>query len=113
MMLPFRIDVYEKTIAHNDSGQPVNDWELRETISCDFMPARAEERLVGRVQNPVSYLIFIDGHTDVTVRNQLRNLRDKDGDKIEEGSFNVIGVRKYHGWAKVDHQTLNIQKILD
>lgn len=112
LLLPFRIDRYEKTITYNDAGQPVENWTFVETLSCDFTPARAEERLVGRVQNPVSYLIYLSGHATVANSNQFRDLRDGDGDDIEEGPFNIIGIRKYRGFSKIDHITCNIQKVL-
>lgn len=109
----FLVDIYVKTVAYNAAGQPVNDWEFSETLDCDFMPSRAEERLVGRQQNPLAYNIWVHGDLGITVDMQLRNLRDGTGSVIEEGPFNIVGVRKNRGWATVSHLTLNAQKILE
>jgi head-tail adaptor len=113
LQLPGKIDIYTKTITHNDAGQSVNRWDLKETVSCDWSPARAEERLVGRVQNPVSYIIRVSGHEDVKESYQLQNLRDGNGDVVEDGPFNIIGVRKYRGFRTIDHISINAQKILE
>lgn len=97
----------------NNAGQVVRDWVKVKDMSCDFMPARAEERLVGRQHNPASYNVYVNGGEPVDVSKQLRNLRDGDGNLVEEGPFNIIGVRKHMGFSHVDFITLNAQKVLD
>lgn len=108
----YTAEVWRKIIYHNDSGQESSEWVYDRTIKCDFMPSRAEERLVGRVQNPTSFLVFT---SDLSVENdnQIRSIKDRYGEYIDDGVFNVIGIRKHRGWAKVSHLTLNCQKVLD
>lgn len=107
----YTVDIYSKTISYSKSGQAIDNWQKVRTISGSFMPARAEERLVGRVQNPVGYLFMT--HDKVDVSEQARNLKDRDGEVIDAGSFNIVGVRPVAGWSKVDHYTLNLQRVLD
>jgi len=109
---PFLVDVYKKTIDYDDSGQSVEVWTLDRTVKVNYMPARGEERLVGRVQNPHSYTIWTED-TDVSVTDQLRNLRDAGGNLVEEGSLNVISVKKFPRLGKVRHCEINAQVILD
>lgn len=116
-LFSFSAELWRKSdiITRNEAGQPQADWVLEKTVSCDFMPARAEERLVGRIQNPVAYNVFVSGgeHETVTVDKQLRNLKDGDGNVVEEGPFNIIGVRKHMGFTHVDYMTVSAQKVLD
>jgi hypothetical protein len=108
----YKAEVWRKQKFYNDSGQEVSEWVFDRTIRCDFMPSRAEERLVGRIQNPTSFLIFT---SDRLVENsdQIRNIIDRYGEEIDAGPFNVIGIRKHRGWAKVSHLTINAQKVLE
>lgn len=68
---------------------------------------------MGRLQNPVAYLFSITGHETVDVSQQLRNLKDRSGNVIEDGPFNIIGVRAVAGWRSVDHYTLSAQAVLE
>lgn len=97
----------------NNAGQVEKNFTLEKVMSCDFMPSRAEERLVGRQHNPVSYNVYVGGGEPVDVTKELRNLRDASGNIVEEGPFNIIGVRKHMGFSHVDFITLNAQKVLD
>lgn len=108
----FTAEVWKKSVFYNDSGQEVSEWVRDREIKCDFMPSRAEERLVGRIQNPTSFLVFTE---DLSIENgnQIRNIKDRYGQYVDDGEFNVIGIRKHRGWAKVSHLTVNCQKILD
>jgi hypothetical protein len=110
--LPFKAEIWEKEIYYNDSGQESSEWKYDRTIKCDYMPSRAEERLVGRIQNPTSYLIFTND-TDINNSDQIRNIKDRYGKFVDDGEFNIIGIRSQRGWATVTHVTLNCQKILD
>ena len=109
--LPYRAEIYIKIKFFNDSGQERSDWKLDRMIKCDFMPSRAEERLVGRVQNPTSFLKFTN---DINVKNdnQIRNIKDRYDTVIDEGPFNVIGIREHRGWSRMSHLTINSQKVL-
>jgi len=112
MSMPFKADVYTKTTTRNDSGQNINNWQKNRTIKCDYMSSRGEERLVQRQQNPISYLLWTND-TAIDNQHQIRNLRDRFGVVIDEGPFNVIGIRKHRAWKEVGHLTLNLQKVLD
>ena len=113
LQTPFNIELYAKTRGYNNSGQPIDNWNLVKTMECDFMPSRAEERLVGRLQNPTSYNIWL--HPDEPIDNtmQLKNLKDSTGSLIEKGPFNVVGIRKNRGWSKLSHLTINAQVVLE
>lgn len=113
MPLKFTIELYSKTTEYNAAGQLVSDWSLEKTLPCDFMPSRAEERLVGRLQNPISYNIWVHNDNSIDVSKQLRNLKDANGNVIESGPFNIVGIRKHRGWNTVSHVTINAQKILE
>ena len=108
----FRIEVYTKTSTQSESGQPIHTWSLNRTIKCDYMPSRNEERLVGSVENPMSYLIWTG---DITIENsnQLRNLRDRYGNLIDAGPFNITGMKKFGGWSKVFQTRIVAQKVLE
>lgn len=106
----FTAEVWAKESYSDDSGQLIEDWSLDRTIKCVYMPSRGEERLVGRIQNPHSYLLWTD--EPVTYDEQIRNIRDRKGNAIEEGRFNVIGVKKFPGWSEVHHFELNLQAVL-
>jgi len=111
----FSVEVWKKSdiVTRNESGQPQADWILLKTISCDFMPARAEERLVGRIQNPLAYNVFAHDDSDIRVDRQLRNLKDSNGTVVESGPFNIIGIRKHMGFSTVEFITISAQKVLD
>jgi hypothetical protein len=110
----FTVELWAETAKErNNAGQVERVWQLESVMSCDFMPARAEERLVGRQHNPLSYNVYVGGGEDVNVRKQLRNLKDADGNVVEAGPFNIIGVRKHMGLSHVDYITLNAQLILE
>jgi hypothetical protein len=113
MILDFDVDMYTKTIEYNAAGQPQNVWTFERTMKCDFTPARSEERLVGRLQNPTSYFIRVGGGQPIEASKQLRDLRDRQGNVIEAGPFNIIGIRKYRGWSSISHITIFAQKVLE
>ena len=108
----FRIDVYKKTSQQSESGQPIHTWTYDRTIKCDYMPSRNEERLVGSVENPQSYLIWTADLRVITA-NQLRNLKDRYGNEIEAGPFNVTGLKKFSGWSKMAESRIVAQRILE
>lgn len=110
----FTIELWEKEIVtRNTAGQVVTDWVLTKQMKCDFMPSRAEERLVGRHQNPISYNVWVHGNEPVTVDKQLRNLKDPQGNVVDEGPFNIIGVRPHPGLFSIEFLTINAQKVLN
>jgi len=108
----FFLDVYKPEKYYDESGQAVETWTFDRTIKCNYMPSRGEERMVGRINNPHSYLVWTSD-TDVDYSDQLRNLRDRYNNIIEDAQFNVIGVKRFGGWSKVRHSELNIQAVLD
>jgi len=107
----FTAEVWASEKYPDNSGQLVESWEYSRTIKCSYMPSRGEERLVGRVQNPHSYTLWSDEAVDYS--EEVRDLKDRYGNFIEEGRFNVIGVKRFPGWAAVHHNEINIQKVLD
>lgn len=109
---PFRVDVYTKEVMFDESGQAVENWRKDRTIDVNFMPSRGEERLVGRVQNPRSYTIWTEDDS-ISVTDQLRDLRDVEGNIIEPGYMNVISVKRFARLGKVRHCEVNAQVILD
>lgn len=110
----FSIELWEKeVVSRNNAGQVVTDWSLTKTMKCDFMPSRAEERLVGRQQNPISYNVWVHGDEPVSVDKQLRNLKDPQGNVVDEGPFNIVGVRPHPGLFSIEFLTINAQKVLD
>lgn len=109
---PFLVDLYKKTLDFDDSGQSTETWTKDRTIKVAYMPSRGEERLVGRLQNPRSYTFWTED-TDISVDDQLRNLRDRDGNPVEAGRMNVISVKKFSRMGKVRHVEVNAQVILD
>lgn len=108
--LQFRADIYTKTIAFDEAGQSVETWSFDRTVKCHFQSLRQEERTVGRVQNPRSYWIWVEDYVDYS--EQVRDLRDRFGNYVDQGQFNVIGVKRFPGWNSVHHYQINIQKIL-
>lgn len=109
--LPFRAEVWTKTQSKNSMGQVVATWTKNRTIHISFMSSRGEERLVGFQQNPQSYNIWTND-INVGTENQIRNLADRYGTVLDNGKFNVAGIRKGLGWSKMSHLTLNIQREL-
>lgn len=49
----------------------------------------------------------------LTYDQELRDLKDRTGNVIEEGRFNIVGLKKFPGWAGVHHIEINAQKVLD
>lgn len=76
------------------------------------MPTRGEEKTVGRVQNPRSYWLWTDDG-NIEFSDQLRDLRDRYGNAVENGAFNVIGLKQRGGWSTIHHTQISIQKVLD
>jgi hypothetical protein len=108
----FLVDVYRKSVDFDDSGQSIETWMKDRTIKVNYMPSRGEERLVGRVQNPRSYTLWSDD-PDLSVDDQLRDLRDVQGNLIETGRMNVISVKRFPMLGKVHHIEVNAQVILE
>ena len=67
---------------------------------------------MGRVQNPTSFLIFTDD-TNITNDNQIRDIKDRYGNFVSSGNYNIIGIRAHRGWSRLSHLTINAKKILD
>lgn len=113
--LKFVCDFYKKRVEYDESGQSEEIWTLERTVRCHFMPLRQEERTVGRVQNPRTYWVWLDEKDSdlMDYSNQVRDLRDREGNMIDEGSFNIIGIKRYAGWSKLHHLQLHLQKVLD
>lgn len=107
----YRAEVWKREAYPDDSGQTVETWTLSRTIKCNYMPSRGEERLVGRLQNPHSYMIWSD--QKVSYDEEIRDLKDRKGNFIEEGRFNIIGVKMFPGWSEIHHYEINLQKVLD
>ena len=108
----YRVDVYKKNPAFDyDSGESTETFDFDRTVRCNYMPSRGEERLVGRLQNPHSYILWLDEPVDY--EDQLRNLKDKYGTVIEDGPFNVIAVKAFSGYSKIHYYEVNAQAVLD
>ncbi len=107
----FYADVYKEESFFDESGQEVKTWVKDRTIKVHYMPSRGEERLVGRIQNPRSYLIWTDDIA-ITHDDQIRDLRDSAGNIIEANPMNVISVKLFPRLGKVRHAELNCQVVL-
>ena len=112
MPLPFHVDVYTMTVTRNAAGQQVKSWSFNRQIKVNYMPARNEERLVGKVENPESFTFWTDD-LNVDEKNEIRNLHDRYGAVIEEGPLNVIGVKKFRGFSAMNHSMVRTRKKLD
>lgn len=112
MPLKFRADVYTKTVEYDEAGESIDTWTISRTIKCHFAPLRQEEKTVGRVANVRAYWLYTDD-IDIEYDEQIRDVRDIYNNQLDPGSFNIIGIKRYPGWSKINYFQLNVQKVLD
>lgn len=108
----FLVDVYRSEQTNDQSGQSIDNWVYDRTIAVNYMPSRGEERLVGRIQNPKSYRIWTDDKS-ISVSEQMKDLRTKDGEIIEAGRMNIISVKPFPRLGGIHHVEVNAQVILE
>jgi hypothetical protein len=112
--LPNTAEVFTKTVTTNPAGQKKATFALYSTIKVQLQSGTGSRRNSRYVTEVDSYSI-VASHVDsslITYNNRLKNIKDRDGNVIEEGPLEFINIEKKVGVSgKVNHVIARVVKV--
>lgn len=108
-------DVYEKTITVSPAGQKVYSFNMVTTIPLHFQSPSTQttggdRRLNPYVENIAVYEIIVpESYSQyVTYDNRIYNIKDRYGNVIEAGPYEILALQPKFGWSGRRHHVCAI-----
>lgn len=110
-----KIDIYNKTVEENESGQLFPTWALGiASQKCFFTPHAIDNRTSPTYEEAEHFSIFFPADAAVTYATRLYNLKDRYGNLIDAGPFLVEGIQPHQGFTgKIHHLLVKVKKVVE
>ena len=116
MRFPHNLDIYKKTVVKNAVGQKKPTWTFSKNIKCSFTPksdSRSFRRASITQENSEDFNIFMPS-IDLDIDDRLMNIKDRFGNIIYIGPFEIIEIWKQPGFSgKVHHLSITIREVIE
>lgn len=103
-------EVYAKTVTTNAAGQKVASFALAQTVPMHFQSPSTQttggdRRLAPYVENIAVYEAIVAGEYDsiINYENRVQNIKDRFGNVVEEGPFEIVAIQPKFGWGGKKH----------
>lgn len=111
------VDSYRREIVVNPAGQKYATFVLKkESMPCSYQAVSSERRIAPYVDNVDEFQIVVPHLYEkyITYQGRIRNIRDRYGNLILEGPFEVIRIVKRTGFnGKVHHVIASIRLVVE
>lgn len=113
MQLRHRADIYTKSVTTNAAGQKKPSWTASQTnVHCQFIPRFALTRVSPTFEEREVVNIFFS--EEVSYDDRIYNIKDRKGNVIEAGPFEVVSVLKQPGFSgKVHHYVVQVRRVIE
>ena len=108
-------EVLAKTVTTNAAGQKVSTFTLSDTVPMHFQSPSTQttggdRRLAPYVENIAVYEVIVPGQyaSLFTYENRVQNVKDRYGDVVEEGPFEIVALQPKFGWGGKKHHVAAI-----
>lgn len=112
-----RCDVYSRSITVNSAGQKYPSFTLQKaSVPCEFQNGSSERRIAPYVDNVDQFQLIVpkDFVSFFVYPSRVKNIRDRYGNVIYPGEFELINIDKKTGFnGKVNHIIASIQLVVE
>lgn len=108
-------DVYVKKITTSAAGQNVATFTYAQSIPMHFQSPSTQttggdRRLAPYVENIAVYEAIVPGEYSslLNYENRIQNIKDRYGNVVEEGPFEIVALQPKFGWGGKKHHVCAI-----
>jgi hypothetical protein len=110
-------DVYRREIVVNDAGQKSASFILqRAAMPCAYQSISSERRTAPYIDNVDEFQIIVSHlfQDNITYQGRIENIRDRYGNVILDGPFEITKINKRTGFnGKVHHVVADIRLVVE
>jgi hypothetical protein len=110
-------DIYRRVIEVNDAGQKRASFPLSKTsMPCAFQTISSERRIAPYVDNVDEFQLIVPHlfQNFISYQGRVENVKDRYGNVIEKGPFEIIQIEKKTGFnSKVHHVIVTIRLVVE
>lgn len=112
-----RCDIYSRTSTVSAAGQRVPTFTAQKTsVPCEFQSGSSERRVSPYTDNIDQYQLVVpkDYVSYFQYPSRVKNIKDRYGNLIEAGDFEVINIERKTGFnGKVTHIIVSLQLVVE
>jgi len=108
-------DIYQKSVVTNNAGQKVATFTKVDTVPLHFQSPSTQttggdRRLAPYVENIAVYEAIVPESNSqyITYDNRIQNIKDRYGNVIEEGPYEIVALQPKFGWGGKRHHVCAI-----
>ena len=118
MKMPHRADIYTKTTTTSPAGQKKASWvKTQSSVQCFFAyktPVANLNRSDPTFEQWMVVDIFFPANVTVTSASRIMNIRDRGGNVVNSGTFEIRQITEQPGFSgKVHHYLVMAQKVIE
>lgn len=110
-------DVYKRTVVVNDAGQKYATFVIeRASMPCTYQAVSSERRIAPYIDNVDEFQLIIPHlySDDISYEGRIQNIRDRYGNSILDGPFEITRISKRTGFnGKVHHIIATIRLVVE
>jgi hypothetical protein len=110
------MEIYAKNVTINQAGQKAITFSKSSTIKCFFQANSSERRVAPYIDN-IDYYQFYISNLDsqyITYNNRIYNIRDRNGNLIDAGPFEITNIEKKAGFTgKIHHLFITAKSVVE
>lgn len=104
---PHKAEIYQKVQTPQPSGQKLASWELEsENAPCQYNPDRAYIRIIPTNEHIDKIVLFFPPSANLTYGTRISNIRDKKGNTILSGPFEIVTILTFPTYSGKLHHYL-------
>jgi hypothetical protein len=110
------VDIYQKSTSTNDAGQKTISFSKTATVPAVFQSGISERRIEPYIDNIDEYKFYIS-YKDaqyISYNNRIENVRDRQGNVLEDGPLEIISIRKQMGFGgRLHHLVVKTKRVVE
>jgi hypothetical protein len=110
-------NIYGRVVSINDAGQKISSFPLlQSSMPCAFQTISSERRVAPYVDNVDEFQIIVPHpfQSLISYQGRIENIKDRYGNVIENGPFEIIQIEKKTGFnGKVHHVIVTIRLVVE
>lgn len=116
MKTPHKSDIYSKTTSRNAAGQLVASWTTAAVTNqkCLVQPRINMVRVNPTSEEIREMTVYFPGSVNLTIDQRIYNIRDRRGNVLYPGPFEIISIGKEPGYTgKLHHLKVIIVSVME
>lgn len=98
MKFRHKADIYDKSTVVTPTGQKKASWSLGDAdVKCDYIPRWGNVKVAPTSEQSDMVTLFFDSDAGIDYGKRIYNIKDKFGNVIDAGPFEIVWVAKESG----------------